>query len=260
MTMKNNIWILTLSVLLTRGAVGQAQSANATDSQTTLTAITPSQTIKVSLTPNQDSVFGFTAKAGEYASIVLTHSSYNFGNCTQCIAPTVTILDPKGQSLAARQLSAAALSSQGQFVNAVRLPLSGQYRVNFASQNNPAGNVDATLFLFDNEFGAVTSNAPATVDIKYPGQKALLFFQGTAGQQVSFTLQNATFAPCHSCNSLTARIMPLAGPAIVWARISDNETSASTTSGTLPASGRYTLVIDPQGFRTGSVDVTLSLN
>ena len=88
-----------------------------------------------------------------------------------------------------------------------------------------------------------------------PGQNALVRFDGVAGRRVSVLLSNVTIGTSTCCSARVSILKP-DGSTLVFA------TPFGTTGGfvdtkTLPVSGTYTILVDPQLTDVGSATLTL---
>ncbi len=229
----------------------QALRTNGGVSATTIAPGTPADV--TTNAPGQNVNLTFSGTAGEQVSVVLTGSTYA-SDCKRCLALGVSILKPDGTALSWTGLSNSATD---RFLDSVRLPSGGTYTIVVSPQGKSIGSVKVTLYAFRDVTGTLTPDSPATFTTNIPGQNAKLTFSGTAGQQLSLNLSNSSFGACTHCNSVAVRILKPDGTALGWTKLSDNATGASVDSLTLPVSGAYTVVIDPQGERTGSVTVAV---
>ena len=101
---------------------------------------------------------------------------------------------------------------------------------------------------------AITIGGPAvTVTTTVAGQNASLTFSGAAGQRISLYATGATFTGCYAYN---VSILNPDGTALVNNAGSCSATYFSDTL-TLPASGTYTIVVNPGGTTTGSITLQL---
>lgn len=205
----------------------------------------------------QTSKFTFTAKAGEHASMVLTNSTYP-ANCPRCVSLYVSVVRPDGTTLGVTSLG-SSLSNNG-FLNPLNLPLNGTYTIVATPQGGATGSVTATLYVFNDLVETITPGVAKTVTTTIPGQKVRLMFSASAGQHASVSVTDSTFGSCSKCNAVAVRIhsSPFAA-ALSSASLSASATGASVNSVALPATRTYSVVVDPQGARTGSAVVTLSL-
>ncbi|WUW19284.1 polymorphic toxin-type HINT domain-containing protein [Streptomyces sp. NBC_01463] len=98
---------------------------------------------------------------------------------------------------------------------------------------------------------SVSDEAPPTVAVTTPGNKARVLFDGDAGQDISFGLSRSTFN-----STVTVRLLDPQGVQV-------DGTSIPATGGDwdvrdLPLGGRYSLDIEPGASNIGSATVTVS--
>jgi YD repeat-containing protein len=195
--------------------------------------------------PGQNARLTFSGTASQRVSLQLSNTTF-----TGCLAVKDWILKPDGTTLTSETLCSAA-----GFIDAVTLPVSGTYTILVDPQATTTGS--QTLALNDvpaDVTGTITpGGAAVTVTTTVPGQNARLTFSGTASQRVSLQLSNTTFTGCLAVKD--------------WILKPDGTTLTSETlcsaagfidAFTLPVSGTYTILIDPQGATVGSQ--TLLLN
>ena len=139
----------------------------------------------------------------------------------------------------------------GFFIEPQTLPVTGTYTL-VIDPSGAAVQGQATVNLYEvtDVTGAITINGPSVnVSLPTPGQKALLTFDGTAGQRISANAVS-TFNSCWNFG-----LFKPDGTAVV--------NTLGCGSGffiepqTLPVTGTYTLVIDPSGAGTGSATVNV---
>jgi hypothetical protein len=143
-------------------------------------------------------------------------------------------------------------------VDALSLPYTGTYSVLIDPQGTTTGSVTVTLYDVSNVIGTVASGNPVTVTATTPGQNGRFTFSGLAGQKVSLQLANSTYIGCPAVNG---SIVKPDGDILASTSISAGDQCYGggwMDSQTLPTSGTYTLLIDPQGAATG--DVTAIIN
>jgi hypothetical protein len=114
-----------------------------------------------------------------------------------------------------------------------------------------SGSVRLTLYEVDNDVtGTLVINNPATPVSVTISQVAQLTFAGTQGQQVSVRLTG---------NTMGYTTVVLKKPD--GSRLTSTGTSGTTfnlTTQTLPTTGTYTVLIDPSGTATGSINVRVT--
>ena len=95
--------------------------------------------------------------------------------------------------------------------------------------------------------------APVWVTIANANQQGRLFLNGTVGQTIDVTV---TSVPAFDCDWTISLLAP--DGAVVTSMTPCVGTGANTGRQVLPATGTYTVVVDPAGTVTGSVSVTVT--
>jgi YD repeat-containing protein len=176
--------------------------------------------------PGQKARITFTGNAGQGVSLDITNVALPNSN--------VSMLSPDGSVFG----SAAGVTPSGTFISSQPLPATGTYTIAV----DPLGNTGTmTLTLVSDVSATITLGGPATsINIVSPGQKAGLTFAGTSGQQVYFAIFNLSVPTCNvavlnpdGTVLVSANGVPSIGQAIPAAA--------------LPASGTYTVRVDPLG-------------
>jgi hypothetical protein len=148
------------------------------------------------------------------------------------------------------------VGTSGGFVDTKVLPTTGMYTVTVDPQGTDVGS--GTLTLYDvppDVTGTLTvGGPPVNVTLGTPGQNAGLTFQGMAGQRVTVRASNVTIGPSVCC-SFVLSVKRSDGVTIATATLGTNGGSVGPTP---PASGMYSLLVDPQGGNIGSVGVSAS--
>ena len=146
------------------------------------------------------------------------------------------ILKPDGTTLA------STFQCAGNMIGPVTLPATGTYTVFVDPWTTSTGQVTYALHNVADITGAIViGGPPVTVNFITPGQRASLTFSGTAGQQVSLVVNSSTLGGFCASGDGTKILKP------------DGTTLASTfqCAGnmigpvTLPATGTYTVFVDP---------------
>ena len=188
-------------------------------------------------TPGQIARLTFTGSTTQRLSV---RSDSNFNACW-----TLTILKPD-----TTQLSSTFSCGDNIFVEPQLLPANGTYTLVIDPSGPGTGQTTTTLYNVTDVTGSVTINGTALlVTTSVPGQNANITFSGTATQAVTVRLATSTF----SCVTVTV-VKP------------DGTNLASTFScsgtinlpTTLPATGTYTIKIDPNGTNMGSANVSVT--
>jgi subtilisin family serine protease len=191
-------------------------------------------------TPGQNARLTFSAQAGQRVSLKL--SPVTVSNSY------VSILNPDGTTLG----GAVYVSSFGGFLDTRTLGATGTYTILVDPQDAAIGSM--TLSLFDvpaDISGSLALSGPTfTATISTPGQNARLTFAGQSGQRISLKL-----APVTITSSYVSILKPdgaqLAGNVYV------SSSGGFVDAKTLPATGMYTIVADPQDTAIGSMTMAL---
>jgi subtilisin family serine protease len=204
--------------------------------------ITPSGTpfTATIATPGQNARLTFSGQAGQRVSLKL--SPVTIANSY------VSILNPDGMPLG----GAVYVSSFGGFVDTRTLSANGTYTILVDPQDAAIG--ATTLSLFDvpaDITGTVALSGPAfTATMATPGQNARLTFAGQSGQRISLKLAPVTI-PSSYVSILKPDGTQLAGNVYV------SSSGGFVDTKTLPATGTYTIVADPQDTAIGSMTLAL---
>jgi hypothetical protein len=200
--------------------------------------------------PGQNARLTFAGVAGRQVSLTLDDVSIGLSCCSSA---KVSILKPDGTTL----VSPGFFGTNGGFVDAKMLPVSGSYTIVIDPQSNATGS--ATLTLYDVPPDASASitlgGAPVSVTATVPGQDARLTFAGVGGKRISLKLTDVSIGPS-CCSSAKVSILKPDGTALVSPTpFGLNGGFVDTKS--LPVSGTYTISIDPQSSAVGSATATL---
>jgi subtilisin family serine protease len=188
--------------------------------------------------PGQNGVATFTGIAGNRVALA---------TLSPISLLRTTILSPDGTTLAGPLITG---SSSG-WIDTVRLPLDGTYTILVDPGDGRIGWATLTLYDVPADVTApiTAGGADVTVTVTAPGQNALATFSGVAGARVSLSVTSAvTFL---KTLILSPNGTVLSGPAY------SGSGTAFLDARTLPQSGTYTIVADPQETRTGSATLTL---
>jgi Subtilase family/Fervidolysin N-terminal prodomain len=104
-------------------------------------------------------------------------------------------------------------------------------------------------------YDIVSSGPPVTVTTAHAGENAKLHFDGLAGQRISLRLSNVTIGSSTCCSTKVSINKP-DGSSLIAAFLG---TTGATLPATLPATGTYTILVDPQGANAGAITLTLTL-
>jgi hypothetical protein len=201
-------------------------------------------------TPGQNGALTFTGSAGQKISMRETNlsagSQYN-----------ITLKKPDGTALS------PAVSLRGTaFQEPVTLPVAGTYTiaVNPTGYSTGAVTVDLWSVPADASGTLTLGGASAVVSIDTPGQNASYTFSGTAGTKVTLTA---------SADTLQQTGGPLARDAVITIKKPDTTMLTSVTikqpgglvePTLLPATGTYTVTVNPASDATGSITLAAFLS
>ena len=216
----------------------------------TFADITGTISIGTSLTttttvPGQNARYTFTGTSGQQISMNLTGNTY-----TGCNAVVVSILKSNGASVG----SAGACTNGAGFMDSIKLPATDTYTVLVNPQGATTGSATVLLNTFADITGTISVGTPLTATTTVAGQNALYTFSGTSGQQISVNLTNNTYT---GCNAVVVSVLQPSGASVGSAGACTGGTGF-LDSITLPVTGTYTVLVNPQGTTTGSVTVLLN--
>jgi YD repeat-containing protein len=141
------------------------------------------------------------------------------------------------------------------FIEPVTLSTTATYTVFVNPSGNATGTVTLKLWDVPADFsGSVTiGGSGLAVSLSpEPGRNATVTFSGTSGQQVNVHLTGNTIA------SVTVKLLKPDGTQLASTISGSSSFTLWSQPQTLPATGTYTIVIDPPGANTGSITVTVS--
>jgi hypothetical protein len=181
----------------------------------------------------------FDGTAGQRISLQMSSVSIAFS--------TVTVATPEGATLG----PPVTVNTGGGFYEVQTLPETGTYQIlvdptstHTRSMTLALNNVPADVT------GTLTAGSGQGVTITTPGQNAALTFSGTSGQRVSVRFTSVTVS------SSFAYLDKPDGTILVGATSVNPSAGGFIDAVTLPATGTYTVRIDPQGTATGAMTGT----
>jgi RHS repeat-associated protein len=184
----------------------------------------------------------FDGTAGQKASFVLSESSVSSG--------TASLWSPEGS-----QLAAASFSKSGGMLDATTLPATGTYTI-LLSPGAGTGSVKITSYSFEDVTGSIAPTEGGTkqsVSIATPGQVARYSVKVAAGQKIPVKTTSSNFSGKYQIDWIdpAGKLHADGG----WWNGKEPDYFWAPTKFT--SAGTYTLVVDPEGSYTGSVDLTL---
>ena len=200
--------------------------------------------------PGQNAKLTFAGTAGRRISLKV--SGVTIGTSTTG-SIKVSITKPDGTALVA----ATSMGTNGGFIDVKSLSATGTYTILVDPQSFAIGS--ATLQLYDvpaDASAAITPGGGAvTVTTTIPGQNAKLTFAGTAGRGIALNLSAVTIGPSTTSSLKLSITKPDGTSLFAPALYGTNGTFIDTL--TLPATGTYSILIDPAAGSVGSATVTL---
>lgn len=191
--------------------------------------------------PGQNALHTFSGTTGQIVTLQITSGSFTGGTN----GSHVRIKKPDGSELV------DSLVVTTGFIDQRTLPTSGTYTVMTDPLDSSIGSLTLNLYSITDSSGSVTIGGSAvTVSTTAPGQNGTLTFSGTASQQVTVRITNNTT----SCVSIALK-QPNGSQLTSTFSCSG---SFNLTQQTLPATGTYTITIDPLSTFTGNLDISVT--
>ncbi|HEX6047587.1 MAG TPA: IPT/TIG domain-containing protein [Pyrinomonadaceae bacterium] len=189
-------------------------------------------------TANKIALILFDGVAGQKVSLQMTGVTIS--------SSSVTILNPNGTTFA----SLGNVGTSGGFIDTGTLGTTGTYSIVVDPASTNTGSMTLNLFNVVNVSATITAGGTTPITIVTPGQNAEVTFSGVTGQHVSLTISGVT----------------VPGTTGYTVKNPDGSTLASTFLSAagfleipyLPATGTYTIVVDPQAANTGNIVLTLN--
>jgi YD repeat-containing protein len=215
------------------------------ESDITGTIVPDGPSLSVTLASGQNALLTFQGVAGQQVSAsVMATSPTTFGSWWD-----IRILKPDGTQLV--QATVGSGSSVG-FVDAVTLPVAGTYTLMIDPRNTLSGTVTATLYNVVHQTGPIATNGTAVdVLLATPGQNGRLTFEATAGQTFSASIHWMSAGGFGAWWDL--RLFNPDGTQLAYITPNSGSKVGFLDVRSLPATGTYTLVIDPRAMLTGTV-------
>jgi hypothetical protein len=139
------------------------------------------------------------------------------------------------------------------FVEPVALPANGTYTVVVNPEVHYVGTVAVRAFTVVDVTGPIRPDGtPLTVATTTPGQDARLTFAGTAGQSKGVTVSATWTIGC----SWRLSLLKPDGSLLAKTTLCGG-TAATISPKTLPVTGTYTVLIDPQYYYWGTVSAAV---
>jgi subtilisin family serine protease len=189
--------------------------------------------------PGQNARLTFAGTAGQRVSLMISNVTYS--------SATAQLLDPSGNAVGGSVL----FGTGGGFVDTRTLPSTGMYSITIDPPNMTTGAATFTLYNVPPDVtGTITPGSPFVTSISTPGQNANYTFDGTAGQRISLKTGPST---------ISMGYVSITGPGGVQvvSRTLFSSFETFVDARALPATGTYTLTVDPYNEATGFAMVTV---
>ena len=189
--------------------------------------------------PGQNGRLTFAGTAGQRISMKISNVSYS--------SATAQLVGPDNNPVGGSTL----FGTGGGFVDTRTLPTTGTYALVIDPPNTTTGSATFTVYNVPPDVtGTITPGGSFVSSVSTPGQNAKYTFDGTAGQRISLKIGPST---------MSMGWVSITGPSGIQVvgntLFSSFETFVDARS--LPATGTYTLTIDPYNDATGFAMGTL---
>jgi hypothetical protein len=195
--------------------------------------------------PGLNALHTFSGTANQRVSLKITSGSWTGGAPS---AANISLRKPDGTAMDTKFVNSSG------FIDVQTLPSSGTYTVKTDPTNSSTGSV--TLTLYDVPADAtdtITLGTPAVNTNTVPGQNAIRTFSGTANQRISVAASGASLTGGVSGNSTDILLKKPDGSNLGSVFVTG---SGFIDTQTLPTTGTYSVVSDPNNSAVGSVTVT----
>jgi YD repeat-containing protein len=188
--------------------------------------------------PGQNASLSFSANAGQKVSLNVSGSTISLGD--------IYIKDRWGANL-----GSLLFGTGTGFMDTVTLPSTGSYSISVNPRTTNTGSAMLTLNNTNDITGTITpGGSSVSISTSIPGQNAVLTFSGTNGQRVSLLGTN---------NSLTFLAIGIYKPdgGVLTSISGYLGSSPFIDVQTLPTTGTYSIVVNPENTQTGGITLTL---
>lgn len=185
-------------------------------------------------TANKIGLLVFDGSQGQQVSVRITDVTTGYSQ--------VSLLRPDGTPIVDKRWV-----SGNSFIDTTTLTMSGSYTLVVDPENANTGSITFAVQEVPPDFnGAISIDGPSsTVNITSAGQNAKLTFDGNQNQRISIHASNATIP-----YSLVSVVKPDGGTLISSTWVNSNRFFDTVA---LPATGKYSVLIDPENDNTGSI-------
>jgi hypothetical protein len=195
--------------------------------------------------PGQNAVYTFSGLSTQRVSLNLSNVTYG--------SAKVSLLKPDLTNLTSPLF---VPNTFGNFVEPIKLPTNGTYRVVVDPQGASTGSTDIGLWFVPGDVtGSVTANVAKHVSITTPGQNSVLTYAGTSGQRITVEVYNVTLGATECCNAKLKITKPDGSTLQTSLEFGTLGTYVDVKS--LTANGTYKIWIDPIDESVGDLDLLL---
>ncbi|WP_255758334.1 IPT/TIG domain-containing protein [Massilia sp. erpn] len=195
----------------------------------------------ISTRPGQNARFTFNGNAGQLLGLTYSGSTFPGG-------ATISVLRPDGTSMAQVHSTSSA------DIDLPALPVAGSYTVFIDPVNIAVGQANIQLrTLPPDSIGVIAIDGPLVTLELQAHQKAVLGFEGSAGQRLGLGYTGVSSVPANQM--VYYRIYKPDGSQLFSESWNGNYSSDVPA---LPVSGRYTLQVQPAGAASAKVTLALS--
>ncbi len=207
------------------------------DNTGTTTIGTP--TTIVTTVVGENAIRSFAASAGQKLTLTVSANSYSEG-------AFFTIRQPNGSSV-----TAPFFSTPTGFLDTFAVPVTGTYTIEVDPRAQQTGTATYLLATVPDNTGTTTIGTPTTVVTTVVGENAIRSFPATAGQRVTLSVSansysDGAFFTIRQPNGASVTSPFFSAP------------SGTTQPIALPATGTYTIEVDPRAQQTGTATFLLA--
>ncbi|HMJ00391.1 MAG TPA: S8 family peptidase [Gaiellaceae bacterium] len=148
------------------------------------------------------------------------------------------------------------LSARGDgLYTASLVPSAGPFNLTLSATAGGSTDTQSVSAMATQSYDIAPAGPPVTVTTHSAGENARLFFDGSAGQRVALRMSNVTMGISTCCSAQVSIWKPDGSNLVYPTLVGTNGGFVDTR--TLPVSGRYSMLVDPQGTVSGSMTLTL---
>jgi YD repeat-containing protein len=194
-------------------------------------------------TGNKIGIVVFDGNAGQRVSFGISSGTMGWAQ--------ISVLTPSGTNL----MAPTWVNGSG-FIDTKILPITGTYSIVIDPEDANTGSINVQLYDVPPDFsGTLTAGGSSlTVTTTTPGQNGRITFQASANEKV-FLVASSVMISGTSWWSLLSILKPDGSTLLSPIWVNGNGKTFDTI--TLPASGLYTIVVDPEMANIGSMVLTL---